>query len=304
MSAALYAARKEIDTLLMAKEIGGQITFTASVENYLGFPQIGGKEMAEQFRKHMERYPVSEFTGENATKVEKSDGKFIVTTEEGKQFQSSSVIYCAGKEYRRLNVPGEEPFIGHGIAFCATCDAPLYKGKKVAVVGGGNSAFTATRDLINFASKIHLIHRRDEFTAEPALIKEVKKAPNVKIHTNQVITEILGDEKLKGMKIRSTTGENVSKLEVDGIFLEIGLNPNSGPVKDLVDLNENKEIPVICDNATKVEGFYAAGDVTDVPEKQICIAVGDGAKAALSCHKYLLNKGKTHSTVEVGESWQ
>jgi NADH-dependent peroxiredoxin subunit F len=304
MSAAIYAARKDLDVLLVTKDIGGQIAYTAQVDNYLGLPGIGGKEMATHFRYHMEQYPIAEALGKAAEKVEKKDDVFIVSLEGGTNYRGYSVIYCAGKEYRRLGVPNEEPFIGKGIAFCATCDAPLYRGKRVAVVGGGNSAFTSVRDLISFASEVHLIHRRDTFTADSLLIDEVKAAKNLIIHQSTVVREVLGREKLAGLRLVSNDGGTLQDLPVDGVFLEIGLTPRSEPVKALVELTEFGEIPVNKDNSTALPGFFAAGDVTDIEEKQISISVGDGAKAALAAHKYLLDRTLTRSLVKAGSEWQ
>ena len=297
MSAAIYTARKELDVLLIAKEIGGQITYTTTVENYLGLIDIDGKEMVEQFRAQIERFPIAEGLGSSVVVVKKKGDRLIVQTEDGQQFTGNSLIYCAGKEYRLLGVPGEKRFIGRGIAFCATCDAPLYKDKKVAVVGGSNSAFTAVRDLVNFAQEIHLIHRRDTFKADPVLVKEAKQAKNVTFHTNMVVQEILGEDKLTGIRLQSTDGKERQDLLVDGVFIEIGLTPNTNPVKDFVKLNQRGEIPVARDNSTDIAGFFAAGDATDIPEKQIIIAAGEGAKAALSATKYLKEKKLIHKKI-------
>jgi alkyl hydroperoxide reductase subunit F len=251
---------------------------------------VSGRDMIEQFLFHMEQFPIAEHTGSALKKVSKEGERFIVAAEDGAQFTGHSLIYCAGKEYRRLGIPGEERFIGRGIAFCATCDAPLYQNKKVAVIGGGNSAFTSVRDLIGFAAEIYLIHRRDAFTADPVLVEEIKKARNVKFYTNSQTQEFLGKDRLEGIRLITAADGKPVDLQVDGVFLEIGLVPNSAPVKDLVKLNGRGEIPVSSDNSTNVPGLYAAGDVTDIPEKQIIIAAGEGAKAALSAHKYLLEK--------------
>jgi len=302
MSAALYAARKEMNVLLIAKEIGGQITYTANVDNYLGLPGISGKEMRDQFVFHMEQYPIAESLGANVHTVIREDALFTVVTENGNKFESNSVVFCTGKEYRRLGVPGEKKFIGRGIAFCATCDAPLYKGKRVAVVGGGNSALTAVRDLINFATEIHLVHRRDTFTADTSLVIEVKTAKNVIFHTNMVVEAFLGNERLKDVRLKSSGGKRIKELKVDGVFLEIGLTPNTDPIKGIIQLNDRGEIPVKADCSTTIPGFFAAGDVTDVPEKQIVVAAGEGAKAAISAYKYLLNKGLIKR--EVPEAWE
>jgi alkyl hydroperoxide reductase subunit F len=303
MSAAIYAARKALDVLLVAKDLGGQITYTAMVENYLGLPSIDGKEMVEQFVIHMEQFPIAESLGERVVDVKHDDGLFTAASEEEKHFKGKSMIYCAGKEYRRLGVPGETRFMGRGLAYCATCDAPLYTGKKVAVIGGGNSAFTSVRDLLPFASEIHLIHRRATFKADPELIEEVKKAKNVILQTNTLVSEILGKDKLTGIRLRSITGKQHRDLEVDGVFLEIGLIPNTAPVQGFVELNERGEIIIDRDNKTSVHGFYAAGDVTDIIYKQIIIAAGEGAKAALSAYNFLV-ENKLIQKKQTPDSWQ
>jgi alkyl hydroperoxide reductase subunit F len=304
MSAALYATRKGLDVALVANKFGGQITYTATIENYLGFQQIGGEDMTTLFRNHMENYQVAEVLGVNVGSVKLDGRSFIAKTEDDKSYKAKSVIYCAGKEYKKLGVPGEEKFIGKSIGFCATCDAPLYTGKRVAVVGGGNSAFTSVRDLLSFASEVNLIHRRKEFKADKALVEEVLQADNVKVHIPWVVESFLGEEKLTGVSIKSTDKKEKKKIDVDGVFLEIGLTPNTSPIKDLVPLNSWGEIEIEKDQSTKVSGFFAAGDVTDVSEKQISIAVGDGAKAALAAHRYLVENKLTKSKVGVKETWQ
>lgn len=304
MSAAVYAARKGLDVVLVAKKLGGQITYTAGIENYLGFANVSGTDMAEAFRAHMARRPVAEAVGAAVVKIEKRGAEFFLSAEDGRGFSALSVVYCAGKEYRRLGVPGEERLIGKGIGFCATCDAPLYLGKKVAVVGGGNSAFTSVRDLLGFASEIHLVHRRKEFRADPALVEEAARSPAVTLHTAMEVREYLGGDKLTGLRLASLDGKETLDLEVDGVFLEIGLTPNSEPLKDLVQLNPTGEIPVDKGQGTAQKGLYAAGDVTDTEEKQISVAVGQGALAALSAYKYLADNKLTRSKASRKEAWQ
>jgi alkyl hydroperoxide reductase subunit F len=290
LSAAVYAARKQMNVLLVSRDIGGQIAYTASIDNYLGLPGISGEDLKEQFMFHAEAYPIAESIGANVVMVALDNKIFLVKTDDEKTFKGRSVIFCTGKEYRRLGVPGEDRFIGHGIAFCATCDAPLYKNKTVAVVGGGNSAFTAARDLTGYAKNVHVVHRRDRFTADNALVKEVKKAPNITLHTNMSVTEFQGDTRLESVVLTSTRNAETISIAVDGVFLEIGLTPNTGAVRDLIALNKRAEIPVQHDNSTDVPGFFAAGDATDVPEKQIIVAAGEGAKAAIAAYKYLVEK--------------
>jgi alkyl hydroperoxide reductase subunit F len=288
MSAAVYAARKDLKVALIGEHMGGQITDTADVENWLGIPSISGKDLSETFRDHVERYAIDELLEVSVTAVEKNSSLFHLKTSDGKEYKAHSVIFCAGKQYRKLGAPGENRFIGKGIAFCATCDAPLYRDKPVAVVGGGNSAFTAARDLLPFAREIHMITLLTQFQADPPLISEVTGSPHVHVHKGFQVREFLGTDKLEGLRIESNDGQEHLDLQVEGVFLEIGLSPNTDAVKNLVPLNGNGEIPVERDQSTKVPGLFAAGDVTDEPEKQIIVAAGAGAKAALAAYEYIV----------------
>jgi alkyl hydroperoxide reductase subunit F len=286
LSAALYAVRKNRRVALISENTGGQINDTATIENYLGMTHIGGRELAEAFRNHVETYPVAERLHAAVASVRRVAETFEVATADGATYRARSVIYAAGKQYRRLGVPGEDRFLGHGIAFCATCDAPLFRRKRVAVVGGGNSAFTAVRDLLAFASEIHVVHMLSEFQADPILVAQAKNAPNVRFHFPSHVREFLGDVKLTGVRITGS-GDDRYDLLVDGVFLEIGLLPNAAPVKGFVALNAAGEIPVGRDQSTNVPGFFAAGDVSDEPEKQIIVAAGAGARAALAADRFL-----------------
>lgn len=287
LSAALYAARKNRRVVLIGRRAGGQINDTASIENYLGMSRVRGSELAELFRLHVERYAVAEHCHSEVRSIRRGDAGFEVATSDGQTFRGRAVIYAAGKEYRRLGVPGEERFIGKGIAFCATCDAPLFRDRKVAVVGGGNSALTAVRDLIGFASEIHLVHALETFQADPLLVDEARRAKNVSIHMSTEVREFLGRDRLEGLRVASKIHPPGYDLAIDGVFLEIGLAPNSGPVRELLEVNAAGEIPVGRDQATAVPGFFAAGDVTDEREKQVIVAAGAGARAALAADRYL-----------------
>ncbi len=291
LSAAIYASRKNLAVALVGEATGGQITNTADIENWLGIPHMSGREMAALFRAHAERYPLAEQLGVKVSSVRQEGGLFVVDTAQGPSFRGRSVIYCAGKEYRTLGVPGESRFLGRGIAFCATCDAPLFKDRNVAVIGGGNSAFTAARDLLAYAREIRVINILKDFQADPVLMGEVTGAKNVELMGGMQVVEFLGMEKLTGVRLAATDGTDRLDLNVDGVFLEIGLVPNSSPVKDLVRLNSSGEIEVDRDQGTSVPGFFAAGDVTDEREKQIVVAAGAGAKAALAAYNYLLQRG-------------
>jgi NADH-dependent peroxiredoxin subunit F len=286
MSAAIYGIRKGLDIAMIGDHMGGQITDTASIENWLGIPSISGEDITVQFRNHAERYALAELLNVKVLAVAQQPYGFAVKTSNDRFFRSRSVVYCAGKKYRRLGVPGEQRFQGRGIAFCATCDAPLYADKRVAVVGGGNSAFTAARDLLYYAREIHIVNILATFQADPVLMKAVSAAKQVRLHPATYVKEFLGDETLTGIRLESKDGM-LADLPIDGAFLEIGLEPNTAPVKDLLPLNEQREIPVNKDQSTVVPGFFAAGDVTDEPEKQIVVAAGAGAKAALAAARYV-----------------
>ncbi|MBI5743068.1 MAG: FAD-dependent oxidoreductase [Elusimicrobia bacterium] len=303
MSAAVYAARKGLDVALVAKKLGGQVNYTAGIENYLGLAEVTGAEMTDAFHSHMARHQVAEAIGENVVKIEKEREDFLLRMEGGRTFKARAVVYCAGKEYKRLGLPGEDALVGKGIGFCATCDAPLYKGKAVAVVGGGNSAFSSVRDLLAFASEVHLVHRSGNFRADAALVAEIKKAPNVKLHTGMEVKAYLGGDRLTGVRLQSPDGKKL-ELAVDGVFLEIGLTPNSVPVGELARLNKFGEIEVDRAQATAEKGLFAAGDVTDTEEKQISVAVGQGAAAALAAYKYLADNGLTKSSAGRKDPWQ
>jgi alkyl hydroperoxide reductase subunit F len=300
MSAALYAVRKNRQVALIGRKAGGQITDTATVENYLGVTNIGGRELAELFRHHLETYPVAERCHTGVSTIRRAGDQFEVATDDGHVYRGRTVIYAAGSQYRRLGVPGEERFIGRGIGFCATCDAPLYRDKAVAVVGGGNSALTAVHDLAPFAREIHLVHHGDRLRADEALVARVREMAKVTIHLNAEIREFLGQAALAGVRVASVDGRERYDLAVEGVFLEIGLTPNSDAVRDLVPLNQMGEIPVSRDQSSAVAGLFAAGDVTDERDKQIVIAAGAGARAALAADRYLaaLERGAAVSLAE------
>ena len=291
MTATIYAARKALDVAVLGKQPGGQIVNTETIENWPGIPAIGGQELATLFRNHAERFPVSERLGITVKRIDRrDDGDFEVQVEDGEKYRARAVIYCAGKQYRTLGVPGEERFLGQGIAFCATCDAPLYADKPVAVVGGGNSAFTAARDLLPWAREIHIINILPDFQADPVLVEEVTGHDKVHLHPSTHVRAFLGEERLTGVRLESEDGAERLDLAVAGVFLEIGLVPNSGPVADLLELDGQGQVPVGRDGSTRVPGLFAAGDVTDAPDKQIVIAAGAGAEAALAAERYLRHR--------------
>ncbi len=287
MSAAIYAVRKGLDVLIVGDRLGGQISDTAAIENWLGVRRIGGHDLAVMFRAHMEHYQIAESLHTRVSAIERQGDAFVARVEDGTDFRGRTLIYCAGKQYRTLGVPGEAGLLGRGIAFCATCDAPLYTGKRVAVIGGGNSAFTAARDLVRYAAEIHLVNPLPDWQADAILQAGISDHPKVMLHPATRVVEFIGVQELTGVRLESVDGGTQQQLSVDGAFLEIGLIPNSGPVAALVPLNAQGEILVNRDQSTSVPGLFAAGDVTDEPDKQIVVAEGAGAKAGLAAANYL-----------------
>jgi len=285
ISAAVYAVRKGMDVAMVSETFGGQLVYTAKIDNYLGLGGINGIGMIEIFRRQLDQHTIAQDIGSKVVSLEKQGEGFDVVTEEGLRYSGKTIILCTGMEYTRLGVPGEEGLIGKGIGFCATCDAPLYTGKNVAMVGGGNSAFTAVRDLLGYAERITLIHRRDEFTADKVLMDEVLSNKKVTLLKSSRVKEFHGDTRLTGLTL-DTNGEKI-EMDFDGVFIEIGLTPNSEIVKGVVDLNERGEVEIDIDGSTSVPGVFAAGDVTVIEEKQISISVGQGTSAALKAYAFL-----------------
>ncbi|HHT9117581.1 MAG TPA: NAD(P)/FAD-dependent oxidoreductase [Candidatus Hypogeohydataceae bacterium YC38] len=291
MTAAVYAARKRIDIVMISEDIGGQVATTFGIENYPGFPYITGPELVDLFRAQMNQFEIEKYLGEKVTKLLKRDKELVALTQSGKEVIAKSVIIASGARPRKLEVPGEDMYRGKGVSYCATCDAPLFADATVAVVGGGNSALSAAFELSRIASQVYLVSRRPWRADEAPLIEGVKGAKNITPYMGYLVQEIEGDDMVKKISIKSRETEERKELAVEGIFIEIGLSPNSGFAKDLVRTNEQGEIIADCNTFTGVPGVFAAGDVTIVKDKQIVIAAGEGAKAAMSVFEYLL-KGR------------
>jgi alkyl hydroperoxide reductase subunit F len=292
LTAGVYAARKMLNTLLISEDVGGQLLLTSEVENYLGFYYIEGVALVEKFEEQVRRHPIDVDLGEKVSKVEHEPPKFRVVTESGKFFKSETVIIATGKRSKKLNVPGEQELVGRGVSYCATCDAPLFAGKDVAVIGGGNSALTAVNDLLNIgATRIHVVNIVDRLQADPILIEKTENPEKVELHLGHEVVEIGGmGSRVASITIRHSDSGQTKILEVEGVFIEIGLVPNSELARGLVRMNQWGEIITDCYARTSTEGVFAAGDVTTVPEKQIIVAAGDGCKAALAAYAYLLHR--------------
>jgi NADH-dependent peroxiredoxin subunit F len=290
MAGAVYGARKMLSCALLSKDFGGQIRETSEVENWLGFQNINAKDLADSFEEHVKSFSIPVALGIRITGVAKQEQTFRVSTDTGTLYSSRTLILATGKRHRSLNVPGEKELLGRGVAYCATCDAPFYKGKKVVVAGGGNSAFTTALDLLKVDAEVILVNFIKGWQADEALQSRMKQGGKVTLLDYHQVSTIEGTERVTGVVVKSRENEKETRIEANGIFIEVGLLPNSDMVKDLVNLNDQGEVIVDCLCRTNVEGFYGAGDVTTVPHKQIIIAAGEGAKAALSAYSYLMDK--------------
>ncbi|MDD5174035.1 MAG: FAD-dependent oxidoreductase [Candidatus Omnitrophica bacterium] len=283
ITATVYAARKKMDFLVVSGDIGGQAAWSGDIENYTGYQFITGPELALKFEDHMRKYGVMVKEPEQVLDIRKIEDKIIVKTDKGR-YESRTAIIASGKRSRELSVPGEKEFKNKGLTYCATCDGPLFAGKDVAVIGGGNSALDAVLQLIKIARRIYLVNIVSHLTGDPVMIDKVHESDIVTVMNNAKVLGITGAEMVNGIKIRYDGQERI--IPVEGIFVEIGLIPNSHFAPDL-DKNALGEIKVDCCNRTNIPGIFAAGDVTDLPEKQIIIAAGEGSKASLSAFKYL-----------------
>ena len=286
ITAAVYAARKKMSLLLLTGDIGGQTIWSSDVENYTGYQFITGPELAQKFGEHMHGYGIEVKEGEEVTGLKKKGESFLVKTKEG-EYEAKTVIIASGKRSRELGVPGEKEFKNRGLTYCATCDGPLFSKKDVAIIGGGNSALDAALQLVRIANKIYLINITPTLGGDAIMREKVTADGKVEVYNNSQVTAVLGDKLVNGISIKTKNAKK--ELAVQGIFVEIGLIPNSGFAR-IIKKNNQGEIKVNSYNETNIPGVFAAGDVTDVPEKQIIIAAGEGSKAALSVFKYLSKK--------------
>jgi alkyl hydroperoxide reductase subunit F len=291
-AAAVYAARKGIRVGVAAERLGGQLNDTMSIENYISVLETNGPKMAADLEAQVHHYGVDVMNLQRASQIvpaSEAGGLTEVHLENGGVLQAKSVILSTGARWRNVNVPGEAEYKNKGVAYCPHCDGPLFKGKRVAVIGGGNSGVEAAIDLAGVVAHVTLIEFADALKADAVLVSKLKSLANVTIKVNAQTTEILGDgQKVNGLryKDRATSEEHTEALE--GVFVQIGLVPNTEFLKGTLELSKFGEIVVDAKCHTNLAGVFAAGDVTTVPYKQIVIAAGEGAKAALSAFDYLI----------------
>ncbi len=287
MTAAIYAARKMLKVAVVTRDFGGQLLETSAVENWLGYQHINAKDLTSRFEEHVKSFDLPVAMGEAVAKVEKQKDVFKVTTDQGKVYQAWTVVLATGKHHRPLGVAGEKELLGRGVAYCATCDAPFYKKKRVVVAGGGNSAFTTAFDLMKVEAAITMINFIEGWQADAELRKRIESYDKAALLDYHEIAKIEGKAKVEAVRARDRKTGQEKTIECDGVFVEIGLISNTSMVKDLAALNRQGEVEVDCSCRTSVAGLFAAGDVTTVPYKQIVIAAGEGAKAALAAYDYL-----------------
>ena len=292
VGAGIYAARKKIKTLLITKDFGGQSLVSNDIQNWIGTKSLSGLDLAKNLEDHLRAQDGMEILDNDLVKkIEKASGFFKVSTEGGKTLETKTVLVCSGSRRRRLGIPGEDALDGKGIVWCSTCDAPLFSGKTVAVIGSGNSGLEAVRDLFAYAKKVYLLNRTNNIKGDAVTFELIKKDSRLEILYNAEIREIKGDNFVNGLTYFDKNSNALKKLEVEGVFIEIGSLPNSDFLGDLVKKNPFGEI--IVDHRTQrssAPGIWAAGDVSDVLYKQNNISTGDAIKAVLNIYNYLYDK--------------
>ncbi len=286
LTAGIYAVRKNLKTLVIEKsEFGGTVNLTFEIENYPGFRRISGAELAKKFHKHAADLGV-EFSSDEVKEISKDGNWFVVKTWEG-EYRAKAILLATGSRHRELGVPGEKEFTGRGVSYCAVCDAPFFKEKTVAIVGGGNTAVKDALYMAEICSKVYLIHRRDQFRADELDISELKKKQNVEFVLNSVVSEIRGDTKVNSVVVKNKETNEEREIQIDGIFIDIGEIPNNELAKMLgVELDARGFIKVNDNMETSVQGVYAAGDITG-KLTQIVVAAAQGAIAAVAAYEYI-----------------
>lgn len=292
ITAGIYAARKELDVVLIGDLPGGEVRNSGAIENWPGDGETDGNALADKMIKHLKTHEdrVTIVTDQVQT-IEKNDDIFTMTLASGKTFQSKTVIYTTGRHPRMLGIPGEEEYKNRGVTYCATCDAPLFPDKEVAVIGGGNTGAEAVIMLQNIAKKIYLLHDSDKLNADPVLVKNFESDPKVEIIYNTNTKKVEGEVTVKSLTYEDKETGEEKKLDVEAIFVTIGAIPNTKPVDGLVELDSFGAIKADRYAKTSLDGFFAAGDVTDIRDAQIVVAAGHGCSAALSAGDYLSRQG-------------
>ena len=290
MTAGIYAARKKLKTLILTKDIGGQTAWSSDVENYPGFTMITGAELVERFEQHVEKFKdfvELRLVTKGVSAITKSDKIFTVSIEGHKSEKSKTVIIAGGKVPRFLGLEGEKKYLNKGVSYCSWCDGPIFSGKDIAIIGGGNSALDATINLSKIVKSIVIINITKELTGDPVLVDKVTTAHNVRILNDSETLSINGDKFVSSVTLRNHVDKKPITIDVEGVFIEAGSLPATSYLENFVKLNRLGEIRIDKNNMTSVKGIFAAGDITQIEEKQIIVASAEGAKAAICASKYL-----------------
>jgi NADH-dependent peroxiredoxin subunit F len=289
LAAAIYAVRKNLSTILIAFDLGGQLGTTYEVANYPGFQLITGPDLVQKFFEHVEQYGVERLIGEKVTAVTIDGRAKVLKTASGREIRAKTVIVTTGAQKRKLNIPGEKELAGKGVVYCSTCDGPLFKDLTIAIIGGGNSGLEAALEMDGVAKQIYLVSR-GEWTGDEILQDKVAAAQRVEVLKHHQPLEIHGKERVEGLTVKDLQTGATRHLAVQGVFIEIGLFPQTDFLLDLLETNEQGEIKVDRHGQTGVRGIFAAGDATDSHDKQVVIAAGEGAAAALAAFEYLVKQ--------------
>jgi len=290
MTAGVYAARKKLKTLIISKDIGGQASWSSDIENYLGFSMITGPDLVKKFEDHLEEFKEDlelRISISGIKDIKKKGKNFVITTGDGKSETAKAIIIAGGKVPRMLGITGEKEFLNRGVAYCAYCDGPLFKGKDVAIIGGGNSALDSALNVSKLVKQIYIINITKQLNGDKVMIDKVMDLPHVRVMNNTEAVAIEGEKTVSSIRIKSRDGGLQKDLPVSGVFIEVGSLPATEYLKGLVNLNKHSEIIIDEYNMTSVAGIFAAGDITTVIEKQIITAAGEGAKAAIQASQYL-----------------
>jgi thioredoxin-disulfide reductase len=290
ITAGIYAARKKIKTLLITKDWGGQITKASEIENWPGIKNISGTDLMKQMTEHLKNFSIETKEDREVIDLEKKAENFIIRDDKDEEYETKTVIIATGKTPRLLNIPGEEEFKGKGVSLCSTCDAPMFKDKEIAVIGGGNAGLGMALDLTKYAKKVYVLEFLEKIQGDAVVKEKLEQTGKVEFYTNTAVKEIKGSQFVESLICENRdTGED-KEIKVQGVFIAVGMMPKAGFAEGLVKFNEAGEIKVGKNNNTKTLGLFAAGDITDVKYEQIVIACGEGAKTLLEVDNYLKNK--------------
>jgi thioredoxin reductase (NADPH) len=302
LAAGLYTARARRSTLLLERKItGGQIALTSDVENYPGFDSINGFDLAEAMHKQASKYGIVTANADVTAIDQAPDGSHLLRTTEG-DFTAKAVILTGGADYDRLGVPGEERLTGFGVSYCATCDAAFYRDQTVAVVGGGDAAMDEGLFVARYAKKVLVIHRRDKLRASAILQERAFAETKFEFVWNTVVQEILGDKTVTGVRTKNTVTGETSSLDVTGVFIFIGMTPNTGYLRDKLKMDEGGHIIVNEWMETEIPGLFAAGDIRANSARQVVTAAGDGATAAIRADHYLSDRFHAEAKLRIAST--